>query len=84
LVGETGRGEAAAAQLFEISEIISFDRKPGVRVLTLDLYGTIANTERGLTDAIAPYLAAKGRTGRPASLVTWWQRTHFESSMIDA
>ena len=31
-----------------------------------------------------PYLKAKGWTGEPARLVTWWRRTHFENSMIDA
>src|SRR6185295_5853356 len=29
-------------------------------------------------------LKAKGWTGEPSRLVTWWRRTHFENSMIDA
>jgi 2-haloacid dehalogenase len=37
----------------------------------------------GLTAAVTPYLAAKGWSGNPSSLVTWWRRTHFENSMID-
>jgi 2-haloacid dehalogenase len=30
------------------------------------------------------YLRAKGWPGSPNSFVTWWRRTHFENSMIDA
>ena len=40
--------------------------------------------QAGLTEAIRPYLAAKGWRGEPGRLVTWWRRTHFENSMIDA
>jgi 2-haloacid dehalogenase len=40
--------------------------------------------QTGLTRAATPYLQAKGWTGDPARLVTWWRRTHFENSMIDA
>jgi 2-haloacid dehalogenase len=38
----------------------------------------------GLTRAVTPYLKRKGWTGRADALVTWWRRTHFENSMIDA
>ena len=38
----------------------------------------------GLTQAATPYLTAKGWPGDPNSFVTWWRRTHFENSMIDA
>ncbi len=31
-----------------------------------------------------PFLKARGWTGNPGSFVTWWRRTHFENSMIDA
>jgi 2-haloacid dehalogenase len=58
--------------------------KSAVRVLTFDLYGTIVDMQKGLVAAVAPYLAQKGWTGRPDALVTWWRRTHFENSMIDA
>jgi 2-haloacid dehalogenase len=58
--------------------------KASVRVLTFDLYGTVVDMQGGLTDAVTPYLQAKGWSGRPASFVTWWRRTHFEHSMIDA
>lgn len=58
--------------------------KDTLRVLTFDLYGTVVDMQKGLTVAIAPYLKAKGWAGRPDSVVTWWRRTHFESSMVDA
>ncbi len=53
-------------------------------VLMFDLYGTVVDMQGGLTAAITPYLNAKGWDGRPDALVTWWRRTHFENSMIDA
>jgi len=52
--------------------------------LMFDLYGTVVDMQGGLTEAVTPYLKAKGWTGRPDALVTWWRRTHFENSMIDA
>jgi len=55
-----------------------------VRVLTFDLYGTVVDMQTGLTEAVTPYLREKGWPGRPDALVTWWRRTHFEHSMIDA
>jgi 2-haloacid dehalogenase len=58
--------------------------KSTVEVLTFDLYGTVVDMQGGLIKVAAPYLAAKGWTGKPASFVTWWRRTHFENSMIDA
>ncbi len=54
------------------------------RICMFDLYGTVVDMQGGLTRAIAPWLAAKGWTGEPSRLVTWWRRTHFENSMIDA
>jgi 2-haloacid dehalogenase len=56
----------------------------GVKVLMFDLYGTVVDMQRGLTEAVTPYLKGKGWSGRPDALVTWWRRTHFENSMIDA
>jgi len=53
-------------------------------VLMFDLYGTVVDMQGGLTEAVTPYLKAKGWSGRPDALVTWWRRTHFENSMIDA
>ena len=58
--------------------------KAKVRVCMFDQYGTVVDMQRGLTEAIAPYLKSKGWTGKPDSFVTWWRRTHFENSMIDA
>jgi 2-haloacid dehalogenase len=52
--------------------------------LMFDLYGTVVDMQGGLTEAVTPYLQGKGWTGRPEALVTWWRRTHFENSMIDA
>ena len=49
-----------------------------------DFYGTVVDMQGGLTRAIAPFLAERGYAGRPDAVVTWWRRTHFESSMIDA
>jgi 2-haloacid dehalogenase len=40
--------------------------------------------QSGLTEAITPFLKEKKYEGRPSQLVTWWRRTHFENSMIDA
>ena len=55
-----------------------------VKVCMFDQYGTVVDMQTGLTDAVAPYLQSKGWTGDPHSFVTWWRRTHFENSMIDA
>jgi 2-haloacid dehalogenase len=55
-----------------------------VHTLMFDLYGTVVDMQGGLTRAVTPYLQRKGWAGRPDALVTWWRRTHFENSMIDA
>ena len=60
------------------------DLKSKLQVLTFDLYGTIVDMQKGLTDIATPYLKDKGWAGNPNSFVTWWRRTHFENSMIDA
>jgi 2-haloacid dehalogenase len=54
------------------------------RICMFDLYGTVVDMQGGLTRAVTPYLKAKGWAGDPSRLVTWWRRTHFENSMIDA
>jgi 2-haloacid dehalogenase len=54
------------------------------RALIFDLYGTVVDMQAGLTAAVTPFLANKGWSGKPSSFVTWWRRTHFEDSMIDA
>ncbi len=55
-----------------------------VGTLMFDFYGTIVDMQAGLTEAIGPFLRSKGYHGEPSSVVTWWRRTHFENSMIDA
>ena len=55
-----------------------------ISTLMFDFYGTVVDMQSGLTEAIAPYLRAKGSTLDPGRVVTWWRRTHFEASMIDA
>ncbi len=58
--------------------------KREVKALVFDQYGTVVDMQGGLTAAVAPFLEAKSWRGRPDSFVTWWRRTHFENSMIDA
>lgn len=55
-----------------------------VKVLTFDQYGTVVDMQGGLTAAVTPFLAGKGWAGEPHRFVTWWRRTHYENSMIDA
>ena len=55
-----------------------------IKLLMFDQYGTIVDMQRGLTEFVTPFLARKGWAGKPGSFVTWWRRTHFENSMIDA
>ncbi|MGD9885691.1 MAG: haloacid dehalogenase type II [Reyranella sp.] len=56
----------------------------GVKVCMFDQYGTVVDMQGGLTAVATPFLAKKGWEGKPDSFVTWWRRTHFENSMIDA
>lgn len=58
--------------------------KRGTWVVMFDQYGTVVDMQKGLTEIAAPFLKAKGWEGDPGSFVTWWRRTHFENSMIDA
>jgi 2-haloacid dehalogenase len=58
--------------------------KAATKVCMFDQYGTVVDMQGGLTEAAAPFLRQKGRRGDPDSFVTWWRRTHFENSMIDA
>ena len=58
--------------------------KREIKVLVFDQYGTIVDMQKGLTEVVTPFLEKKGWTGKPNSFVTWWRRTHFENSMIDA
>jgi 2-haloacid dehalogenase len=54
------------------------------KVLVFDQYGTIVDMQQGLTEVTAPFLEEKGWDGEPHRFVTWWRRTHYENSMIDA
>jgi len=58
--------------------------KDDIKVCMFDQYGTVVDMQKGLTEVVTPYLKGKGWTGRPDAFVTWWRRTHFENSMIDA
>src|SRR6478735_11109513 len=58
--------------------------KSVVKVCMFDQYGTVVDMQTGLVEAATPYLRAKGWQGNANSFVTWWRRTHYESSMIDA
>jgi 2-haloacid dehalogenase len=58
--------------------------KSTVTVCMFDQYGTVVDMQAGLVAAATPILRAKGWQGDPNSFVTWWRRTHFENSMIDA
>jgi len=58
--------------------------KASIKVCMFDQYGTIVDMQSGLTEVATPFLKAKGWAGSPDSFVTWWRRTHFENSMIDA
>ena len=55
-----------------------------IKVCMFDQYGTVVDMQKGLTEVVTPYLQEKGWHGRPDAFVTWWRRTHFENSMIDA
>jgi 2-haloacid dehalogenase len=60
------------------------DIRDNVRVCMFDQYGTVVDMQGGLTAIATPFLKAKGWRGDPNAFVTWWRRTHFENSMIDA
>jgi 2-haloacid dehalogenase len=58
--------------------------KQSIQLCMFDQYGTVVDMQGGLVAAASPYLKEKGWQGDPNSFVTWWRRTHFENSMIDA
>lgn len=58
--------------------------KRTIKVCMFDQYGTVVDMQGGLVEYATPFLKAKGWKGNPNSFVTWWRRTHFENSMIDA
>jgi len=52
--------KSRASQMTTLQEF-----KLKTKVLMFDLYGTVVDMQGGLTEAIAPYLEAKGWNGRP-------------------
>jgi 2-haloacid dehalogenase len=58
--------------------------KSEIKALVFDQYGTIVDMQGGLTEAVTEFLRGKGWQGEAHRFVTWWRRTHFENSMIDA
>jgi 2-haloacid dehalogenase len=58
--------------------------KRRVKVCMFDQYGTVVDMQTGLWEVAVDFLKAKGWKGNPYAFVTWWRRTHFENSMIDA
>jgi 2-haloacid dehalogenase len=58
--------------------------KASIKVCMFDQYGTVVDMQTGLVEMATPFLRTKGWEGNANSFVTWWRRTHFENSMIDA
>jgi 2-haloacid dehalogenase len=58
--------------------------KSSTKICMFDQYGTVVDMQGGLRDVAAGFLGDKGWDGDPNAFVTWWRRTHFENSMIDA
>lgn len=55
-----------------------------IKVCMFDQYGTVVDMQSGLVEVATPFLKARNWPGNPNAFVTWWRRTHFENSMIDA
>ena len=55
-----------------------------IKVLVFDQYGTVVDMQGGLTACVTPFLRGRQWDGDPHRFVTWWRRTHYENSMIDA
>jgi 2-haloacid dehalogenase len=60
------------------------DLKRTIKVCMFDQYGTVVDMQTGLWEVAVDFLKAKGWKGNAYAFVTWWRRTHFENSMIDA
>ena len=58
--------------------------RASIKVCMFDQYGTVVDMQGGLVAIATPFLKDKGWNGNANSFVTWWRRTHFENSMIDA
>src|SRR5262245_23115972 len=77
---ESGEAHPSRGNRMEKPEVL----KREIKALAFDQYGTIVDMQKGLTEAVTPFLQRKAWDGSPNSFVTWWRRTHFENSMIDA
>ena len=44
--------------------------KQTIKVCMFDQYGTVVDMQKGLTEAVTPYLTKKGWSGRPDAFVT--------------
>ena len=58
--------------------------KASIEICMFDQYGTVVDMQGGLREVATGFLNAKRWSGDPNAFVTWWRRTHFENSMIDA
>lgn len=58
--------------------------KAEIKLCMFDQYGTVVDMQGGLRAVAEPFLKSKGSSIDPNAFVTWWRRTHFENSMIDA
>jgi 2-haloacid dehalogenase len=58
--------------------------KRSIKICMFDQYGTIVDMQGGLTEHMTVFLEGKNFQGSANDVVTWWRRTHFENSMIDA
>ena len=58
--------------------------KSSIKLCMFDQYGTVVDMQGGLKVVAADFLKGKGSVVDPNAFVTWWRRTHFENSMIDA
>ncbi len=58
--------------------------KRSIKLCMFDQYGTVVDMQGGLAKVAAPFLRSKGSDIDPHRFITWWRRTHFENSMIDA
>jgi 2-haloacid dehalogenase len=67
-----------------VTRVLAEALKAKIKVCMFDQYGTVVDMQKGLTEVVTPYLKDKRWNGRSDAFVTWWRRTHFENSMIDA
>ena len=46
--------------------------KREIKILVFDLYGTVVDMQKGLTEVAAPFLKQAGWDGSAHRFVTWW------------